>query len=179
MLKGKTGLVTGSTSGIGLGIAQRLAASGANIVLNGFGDAGEIERLRRELATKHKVSVVYDAADMSKPDAVAAMVANASREFGGIDVLINNAGIQHVAPVDDFPVAKWDAIIAINLSATFHTVRAALPGMKQKRWGRIVNIASAHALVASPTSPLMSRRSTVSPASPRPWRWKSPSRASP
>jgi 3-hydroxybutyrate dehydrogenase len=150
MLKGKTGLVTGSTSGIGLGIAQRLAASGANIVLNGFGDAGEIERLRRELATKHKVSVVYDAADMSKPDAVAAMVANASREFGGIDVLINNAGIQHVAPVDDFPVAKWDAIIAINLSATFHTVRAALPGMKQKRWGRIVNIASAHALVASP-----------------------------
>jgi 3-hydroxybutyrate dehydrogenase len=150
MLKGKTALVTGSTSGIGLGIAQRLAAEGANIVLNGFGDGGDIERLRRDLASKYKVTVVYDGADMSKADAVAAMVANADREFGGIDVLVNNAGIQHVAPVDDFPVAKWDAIIAINLSAAFHTVRTALPAMKRKRWGRIVNIASAHALVASP-----------------------------
>jgi 3-hydroxybutyrate dehydrogenase len=150
MFKGKTALVTGSTSGIGLGIAERLAAEGANIVLNGFGDAAEIERLRAGLAAKHRVSVVYDGADMSKPDAIAAMVAAASREFGGIDLLINNAGIQHVAPVDDFPVAKWDAIIAINLSAAFHTVRAALPAMKQKRWGRIINIASAHALVASP-----------------------------
>ena len=119
-------------------------------MLNGFGDAAEIERLRKELAAKHKVSVVYDGADMSKPDAVAAMVTNAVREFGAIDLLINNAGIQHVAPVDDFPVAKWDAIIAINLSAAFHTVRAALPAMKRKRWGRIVNVASAHALVASP-----------------------------
>jgi 3-hydroxybutyrate dehydrogenase len=150
MLKGKTALVTGSTSGIGLGIAQRLAAEGANVVLNGFGDTAEIERLRRDMAAKHGVGVVYDGADMSKPDAVVAMVANASREFGGIDVLVNNAGIQHVAPVDDFPPAKWDAIIAINLSAAFHTVRAALPAMKKKRWGRIVNIASAHALVASP-----------------------------
>src|SRR5690349_10935024 len=150
MLKGRAALVTGSTSGIGLGIAQRLAAEGANIVLNGFGDGAEIERLRRDLATKHKVTVLYDRADVSKPDAVAAMVANADREFGGIDVLVNNAGIQHVAPVDDFPVAKWDAIIAINLSAAFHTVRTALPAMKRKRWGRIVNIASAHALVASP-----------------------------
>ena len=150
MLKGKTALVTGSTSGIGLGIARRLAAAGANIVLNGFGEGAEIERLRADLAAKHGVRVAYDGADMAKPDAIAAMIANASREFGGIDVLVNNAGIQHVAPVDDFPPAKWDAIIAINLSAAFHTVRAALPAMKQKRWGRILNIASAHALVASP-----------------------------
>ena len=150
MLKGKTALITGSTSGIGLGIAQRFAADGANIVLNGFGDAAEIEHLRKDLAVKHRVSVVYDGADMSKPEAVVAMVTNVVREFGAVDLLINNAGIQHVAPVDDFPVAKWDAIIAINLSAAFHTVRAALPAMKQKRWGRIVNIASAHALVASP-----------------------------
>ena len=150
MLKGKTALVTGSTSGIGLGIAQRLAAGGAHIVLNGLGDAAETERLRRDLAAKYKVTVLYDPADMSKPEAVVAMVANAVREFGAIDLLINNAGIQHVAPVDDFPVAKWDAIIAINLSAAFHTVRTALPAMKRKRWGRIVNIASAHALVASP-----------------------------
>ena len=150
MLKGKTALITGSTSGIGLGIAERLAAEGANIVLNGFGDTAEIERLRKDLAAKHRVGVIYDGADMSKPDAVAAMVTNAAREFGAIDLLVNNAGIQHVAPVDDFPVAKWDAIIAINLSAAFHTVRAALPAMKKKRWGRIVNIASAHALVASP-----------------------------
>src|SRR5256886_5901719 len=150
MLKGKTALITGSTSGIGLGIAQRLAADGANIVLNGFGDAAGIERLRHDRAAKHKVTAIYDGADMSGPDAIAAMVANAVREFGGLDLLINNAGIQHVAPVDDFPVAKWDAIIAINLSAAFHTVRAALPAMKRKRWGRIVNVASAHALVASP-----------------------------
>jgi 3-hydroxybutyrate dehydrogenase len=150
MLNGKTALITGSTSGIGLGIAERLAAQGANIVLNGLGEAAEIERLRTELAARHRVSVVYDGADMSQPDAVAAMVTDAVREFGAIDVLINNAGIQHVAPVDDFPVARWDAIIAINLSAAFHTVRSALPAMKKKRWGRIVNIASAHALVASP-----------------------------
>ncbi|HYY61188.1 MAG TPA: 3-hydroxybutyrate dehydrogenase [Burkholderiales bacterium] len=150
MLKGRTALVTGSTSGIGLGIAQRLAAEGANIVLNGFGEAAEIERLRRDLAAKHGVSVVYDGADMSRAEAITTMMQKAIAEFGAIDVLVNNAGIQHVAPVDDFPVAKWDAIIAINLSAAFHTVRTALPAMKQKRWGRIVNIASAHALVASP-----------------------------
>src|ERR1700741_669165 len=150
MLKGKTALVTGSTSGIGLGIAERLAAEGTNIVLNGFGDASEIERLRKDLAAKHRVSVVYDGADISKPDAAVALVMDAVREFGAVDLLINNAGIQHVAPVDDFPPAKWDAIIAINLSAAFHTVRSALPAMKHKRWGRIVNIASAHALVASP-----------------------------
>ena len=150
MLKGRTALVTGSTSGIGLGIVTRLAAGGANIVLNGFGDAAEIERLRRELAAKHRVSVVYDGADMSRPESISSMMQKALAEFGAIDLLVNNAGIQHVAPVDDFPVAKWDAIIAINLSAAFHTVRAALPAMKQRRRGRIVNVASAHALVASP-----------------------------
>src|SRR5438105_10383379 len=115
-----------------------------------LGDAAEIERLRRELAAKHRVSVVYDGADMSRPESISSMMQKALAEFGAIDLLVNNAGIQHVAPVDDFPVAKWDAIIAINLSAAFHTVRAALPAMKQRRWGRIVNVASAHALVASP-----------------------------
>jgi len=150
MLKGKTALVTGSTSGIGLGIAQRLAAEGANLVLNGFGDAGEIEALRAKLAAQHRIAAIYDGADMSKPDAIAAMMRKAIERFGAVDVLVNNAGIQHVAPVDEFPVDKWDAIIAINLSSAFHATRAALPAMKKKRWGRIVNIASAHALVASP-----------------------------
>ena len=150
MLKGKTALVTGSTSGIGLGIATRLAADGANLVLNGFGDAAEIEALRARLAAQHKVTVLYDGADMSKPETIAAMLRKAIERFGAVDVLVNNAGIQHVAPVDEFPVDKWDAIIAINLSSAFHATRAALPAMKKKRWGRIVNIASAHALVASP-----------------------------
>jgi 3-hydroxybutyrate dehydrogenase len=150
MLKGKTALVTGSTSGIGLGIATRLAAEGANIVLNGFGERVDIERVSRELKTNYQVNVTYDAADMTKPDQIAAMVARAVAQFGAVDVLVNNAGIQHVAPVDEFPLDKWDAIIAINLSSSFHTVRAALPAMKAKGWGRIVNIASAHALVASP-----------------------------
>lgn len=150
MFKGKTALVTGSTSGIGLGIATRFAAGGANVVLNGLGDARDIEQLRKELSEKNRASVLYDAADMSKPDAIAAMMKAAIAEFGAIDIVVNNAGIQHVAPVDDFPVARWDAILAINLSAAFHTVRAALPAMKKRGWGRIVNIASAHALVASP-----------------------------
>ena len=150
MLKGKTALITGSTSGIGLGIATRLAAEGANIVLNGLGDATEIEQLRKSLSEKSHVSVVYDAADMEKPESIVKMVQGAIAEFGAVDILVNNAGIQHVAPVDDFPPAKWDAILAINLSAAFHTVRAALPAMKQKGWGRVVNVASAHALVASP-----------------------------
>jgi 3-hydroxybutyrate dehydrogenase len=150
MLKGKTALVTGSTSGIGLGIATRLAAEGTNVVLNGLGDPKEIESLRTGLAAKFAVSVLYDAADMTKPDSIAQMMKRAIAEFGAVDVLVNNAGIQHVAPVDDFPVEKWDAILAINLTAAFHTVRAALPAMKNKGWGRIVNIASAHALVASP-----------------------------
>ena len=149
-LAGKTALVTGSTSGIGLGIATRLAQDGANLILNGFGDAAEIERTRAGLASEHRVKVLYDAADMTKPDAIASMMKRAAAELGGVDILVNNAGIQHVAPVDDFPPEKWDAILAINLSAAFHTVRNALPGMKKKRWGRIVNIASAHALVASP-----------------------------
>jgi 3-hydroxybutyrate dehydrogenase len=149
MLKGKTALVTGSTSGIGLAIATRLAAEGANIVLNGFGDAAQIEKLRAKLAADHKVSVVYDGADMTKPASIAAMIEGAVKKFGALDVLVNNAGVQHVAPVEEFPVEKWDMIIAINLSSAFHTTRAALPAMKKRGWGRIVNIASAHALVAS------------------------------
>ena len=148
MLKGRTALVTGSTSGIGLGIARRLAAEGANVVLNGFGEAAQIESLRNELSGKSEV--LYDPADMAMPEAIRAMVEKAAAKFGAVDILVNNAGIQHVAPVDEFPIDKWDAIIAINLSSAFHTTRAALPAMKKKGWGRIVNIASAHALVASP-----------------------------
>jgi 3-hydroxybutyrate dehydrogenase len=149
-LAGKSAIVTGSTSGIGLGIAQALAAAGADIMLNGFGDAKEIEKIRGELANEHKVKVVYDGSDMSKGDAVAGMVQNAEKTFGKVDIIVNNAGIQYVAPIDEFPVAKWDAILAINLSSAFHSTRAALPGMKQRKWGRIINIASAHGLVASP-----------------------------
>jgi len=150
MLKGKTALVTGSTSGIGLGIAEALAAQGANVVLNGLGDPAEVERLRARLVDTYRVTVRYDAADMSKPDAIDAMLESAITELGGVDVLVNNAGIQYVAPLEDFPVSKWDAILAINLSAAFHTTRLALPRMKKNGWGRVVNIASAHALVASP-----------------------------
>ncbi len=150
MLKGKTALVTGSTSGIGLGIAEALAAQGANVVLNGLGDSTEVERLRARLADTYRVTVRYDGADMSKPEAIEAMLKSAIAELGGVDVLVNNAGIQYVAPLEDFPVAKWDAILAINLSAAFHTTRLALPRMKKNGWGRVVNIASAHALVASP-----------------------------
>ena len=150
MLKGKNALVTGSTSGIGLGIAEGLAAQGVNLVLNGFGDAKEIETLRAGLAAKFGVKVLYDGADMSKADQIEAMMHKAEKDLGGIDILVNNAGIQHVAPVDEFPVNKWDAIIAINMSSTFHTTRCALAYMKKQGWGRIINIASAHALVASP-----------------------------
>ena len=150
MLKGKNALVTGSTSGIGLGIAEGLAAQGVNLVLNGFGDAKEIETLRAGLAAKFDVKVLYDGADMSKADQIEAMMHKAEKDLGGIDILVNNAGIQHVAPVDEFPVNKWDAIIAINMSSTFHTTRCALAYMKKQGWGRIINIASAHALVASP-----------------------------
>ena len=150
MLKGKTAVITGSTSGIGLGIATAFAKAGANVVLNGFGDAAEIERLRARLAAEHDVSVAYDAADMSKGDAIELMMRTALAAYGTVDIVVNNAGIQYVAPVDEFPVAKWDAIIAINLSAAFHTTRLALPAMKKKGWGRVINIASAHALVASP-----------------------------
>jgi 3-hydroxybutyrate dehydrogenase len=148
--EGRTALVTGSTSGIGRGIAQALAARGANLVLNGYGEAGEIEKLRAGLAQAHGVTVGYDAADMSRPQEISAMVEKAVDEFGAIDILVNNAGIQHVAPVEEFPPEKWDAILAVNLSASFHTIRHALPAMKQRKWGRIINIASAHALIASP-----------------------------
>jgi 3-hydroxybutyrate dehydrogenase len=150
MLKGKTALVTGATSGIGLGIAEALAEARCNIVINGFGDATEIEALRGKLETTHGVTVRYDGADMSKPATIEAMVKKAVSEFGAVDILVNNAGIQHVAPIDEFPPDKWDAIIAINLVANFHTIRHVLPGMKKKGWGRVINIASAHALVASP-----------------------------
>src|ERR1700758_206718 len=129
MFKGKTAVVTGSTSGIGLGIAEALAKGGANIVLNGFGDKAEIERLRVRLAESCKVNVVYDGADLSKADAIEAMMKSALGRFGAVDILVNNAGIQHVAPVEEFPVDKWDAILAINLSSSFHTIRAALPRM--------------------------------------------------
>ena len=150
MLNGKTALVTGSTSGIGLGIAEALAAQGANLVINGFGDESEIATLRARLADTHGVEVLYDNADMSKAESIAAMIDAATARFGGVDILVNNAGIQHVAPVEEFPASRWDAILAINLSAAFHTTRLALPGMKSRGWGRIVNMASAHALVASP-----------------------------
>jgi 3-hydroxybutyrate dehydrogenase len=150
MFKGKTALVTGSTSGIGLGIATALAGRGANIVLNGFGEAAEIEKLRATLAADHGVNVRYDGADLMQQDAIESMMGNAIEAFGAIDILVNNAGIQFVAPVDEYPVAKWNAIIALNLTASFHTIRLALPKMKARKWGRIVNIASAHALVASP-----------------------------
>jgi 3-hydroxybutyrate dehydrogenase len=149
MLKGRTALVTGSTSGIGLGIARALAREGADIVLNGFGDAAAIESLRKKLSDEYKVKAIHIAADMAKPDEIYALVGKALGEFGRIDILVNNAGIQHVAPIQDFPVERWDAIIAINLSAAFHTIRAALPDMLKRDWGRIINIASAHGLVAS------------------------------
>jgi len=149
-LEGKTALVTGSTSGIGLGIAESLAQAGAQIVLNGFGDAREIGMNRDRIAHQHNVAVIYSDADLSMPKAVVEMIATAEDAFGGVDILVNNAGIQHVAPVDDFPPEKWDAILSINLSSAFHAIRAALPGMKERGWGRIVNVASAHGLVASP-----------------------------
>lgn len=150
MLKGKTALVTGSTSGIGLAIARALAKEGANIVLNGFGDKDAIEKERSGLESEFGVRAIYNGADMSKPDEITAMVRNAEQEFGAIDILVNNAGVQHVSPIEEFPVEKWDQIIAINLSSAFHTIRAALPGMKKKGWGRIINTASAHSLTASP-----------------------------
>jgi len=148
MLQGKVAIVTGSTSGIGLGVARALAAEGADIVLNGFGDAAAIDAVRKEVGARG-VKVAYSAADMSKPAEIAGMVEYATRELGRVDILINNAGIQFTAPVEEFPVERWDAIIAINLSAVFHGIRAALPQMKKRNWGRIVNIASTHGLVAS------------------------------
>ena len=148
-LKGKVAVVTGSTSGIGLGIARALGRAGADLMLNGFGDTAAIETLRKGLASESKVRVGYDGADISKPAEVRQLIAHAASELGGVDILVNNAGIQHVAPVDEFPDDKWDAVIAINLSADFHAIKAALPHMKKRGWGRIINIASAHGLVAS------------------------------
>jgi len=148
-LSGKVALVTGSTSGIGLAIAHALAAAGAHMQLNGFGDKPLIDELVAEFRSRYKVKVDYRAADMSKPAEVAATVAQAVRELGGVDILVNNAGVQHVAPVEAFPIEKWDVVIAINLSAAFHAIRGALPHMRTRNWGRIINIASTHGLVAS------------------------------
>ncbi len=148
-LAGRTALVTGSTSGIGLGIARALAAQGANIVFNGFGDAQAIAALQDDTAREFGIRAVHHNADMSKPADIEAMMTFAAEQFGGVDILVNNAGIQYVANVDEFPVEKWDAIIAINLTSAFHTSRLALPAMKAKSWGRIINLASAHGLVGS------------------------------
>jgi 3-hydroxybutyrate dehydrogenase len=150
MLKAKTAVITGSTSGIGLGIARALAKEGANVVINGFGEAADIERERSGIEKEFGVKALYSPADMTKPAEIAEMIATAQKQFGSIDVLVNNAGIQHVSPIEDFPIEKWNAILAINLSAAFHTIRAAVPGMKARKWGRIINTASAHSLVASP-----------------------------
>jgi 3-hydroxybutyrate dehydrogenase len=149
MLKGKTAIVTGSTSGIGLGIARALGGAGANLMLNGFGDAAQIEALRAGLAKEFGVKVAYSGADMMKPEQIRALVKAAVDELGSADILVNNAGIQHVATVENFPPERWDAVLAINLSSAFHAIQAALPGMKARNWGRIVNVASTHGLVAS------------------------------
>lgn len=146
----RSAIVTGSTSGIGLAIARALADAGTDVMLNGLGDAAQIEDLRSEIAAQYGVDVHYSGADMSKPDQIAGLVDQATQAFGKVDFLINNAGIQHVAPIEEFPPEKWDLILAINLSASFHAIRHVFPGMKQRKFGRIVQIASAHALVASP-----------------------------
>ncbi|HXQ17293.1 MAG TPA: 3-hydroxybutyrate dehydrogenase [Caulobacteraceae bacterium] len=150
MLKDKVALVTGSTSGIGLAIARAFAKEGANVVINGFGDAAAIEKERAGIEADFAVKALYSGADMTKGAEIAAMVADAQKAFGSVDILVNNAGIQFVSPIEEFPLEKWDQIIAINLSAAFHAIRAAFPGMKAKKWGRIISTASAHALVASP-----------------------------
>src|SRR3984885_10045464 len=150
MLTGKSALVTGSTSGIGLAIARALAAQGANITINGFGDKDAIEKERAGIEKDFKVKAIYSGADMSKPAEIADMIHLSEKTFGSLDVLVNNAGIQFVSPIEEFPIEKWDQIIAINLTSAFHGIRAAVPGMKKRGWGRIINTASAHSLVASP-----------------------------
>jgi 3-hydroxybutyrate dehydrogenase len=150
MLKGKVALVTGSTSGIGLAIARAFAMEGADVVINGFGEPAAIEQERAGIETEFGVKALYSGADMTKGAEIAAMVADAQKALGGVDILVNNAGIQFVSPIEEFPVEKWDQIIAINLTAAFHAIRAAFPGMKARKWGRIISTASAHALVASP-----------------------------
>jgi 3-hydroxybutyrate dehydrogenase len=149
-LSGKSAIVTGSTSGIGLGIAEALSAHGADVMLNGFGPADEVEALRARLASAHGVKVVYNGADMTKPEEIQALADAARAAFGSVDIVVNNAGIQHVSPVEEFPPEKWDAIVAINLSSVFYLTRATFAAMRAKKWGRIINIASAHGLVASP-----------------------------
>lgn len=149
-LQGKTALVTGSTSGIGLGIAKALASEGANVIINGFGDAAAIEAERVALEQLSGGKALYDGADLTKVDAIAAMFARADADMGGVDILVNNAGTQFVSPIEDFPVEKWDLILALNLTSAFHTIRHAVPGMRKKGWGRIIGTASAHSLVASP-----------------------------
>ncbi len=149
MLQGKVALVTGSTSGIGLGMANAMAAQGADVMLNGFGDAKTIADLQKNLAQEHGVRVLYHGADMSKPSEIEDMMRATESKLGRIDILINNAGIQHVAPIESFPVERWDAVIAINLSSAFHTMRCAIPGMKKRGFGRIINVASVHGLVGS------------------------------
>jgi 3-hydroxybutyrate dehydrogenase len=150
ILKGKTAIVTGSTSGIGLGCARAFASAGANIVLNGFGAPADVEKTRSALEREFGVNAIYSPANMGEPMEITRMISLAQEKFGSVDVLVNNAGIQHVAPIEDFPVEKWDAVIAINLSSAFHAIRAVTPGMKQRGWGRIINTASAHSVVASP-----------------------------
>jgi 3-hydroxybutyrate dehydrogenase len=150
MLKGKSAVVTGSTSGIGLAIAKVLAQAGANVTINGFGDKAAIEAERAGIEKQFGVKASYSPADMTKPAEIADMIRTAEKTYGAVDILVNNAGIQHVAPIEEFPIEKWDQIIAINLSAAFHAIRAAIPGMKARKWGRIVSTASAHSLVASP-----------------------------
>jgi 3-hydroxybutyrate dehydrogenase len=150
MLKGKNAVITGSSSGIGLGIARAFAAEGMNVLMNGIEPADEVESQRSGIEKESGVTALYRQADMTRPEEIQGLIEHGESELGGIDVLVNNAGIQFVSPVEDFPRDKWDAIIAINLSSAFHTIKWALPGMKQRGWGRIINIASAHALVASP-----------------------------